>query len=58
MEWLVFTLPSVVVILTLTLLERRAGQSSGDWWINLQTFAISTFGAFTVYTWIKPWQAG
>ena len=58
MEWLVVTLPSVVAVLVLTLLERRAGHASGDWWINLQTFAISTFGAFTVYTWIRPWQAG
>ncbi|MEQ1499607.1 MAG: sterol desaturase family protein [Novosphingobium sp.] len=50
--------PSITVIIVLTLLERRAGHSSGDWWINLQSFAISTAGAFSIYAWVKPWQAG
>lgn len=56
MEWLAALLPSLLVILVLSLLEHRAGRGSGDWWINLQTFLISTVGGFTIYALVKPWQ--
>lgn len=56
MEWLTLLVPALLVIIVLTLLERRAGHGSGDWLINLQSFAISTLGGFTVYAWVKPWE--
>lgn len=56
MEWFAALLPSLVVILVLSLLEHRSGHGSGDWLINLQTFMIHIIGGFTVYTLVEKWH--
>lgn len=56
MEWFAALLPSLAVILVLSLLEHRSGRGSGDWLINLQTVLIQIIGGFTVYTLIQPWR--
>ena len=56
MEWFAAFMPSLAVILMLSLLERGSGRGPGDWLINLQTVLIQLIGGFTIYTLIQPWH--
>ena len=45
-----------IVALILIVWERAIGAPRTDWWINLQSWALRIFGAFTVYGAVQAWQ--
>ncbi|MEQ1640439.1 MAG: sterol desaturase family protein [Novosphingobium sp.] len=45
-----------IVALILIVWEHAIGAPRTDWWINLQSWALRIFGAFTVYGAVQAWQ--
>lgn len=56
MDLFIALLPAVACLLVLSLLEQRLGGGSGDWWMNLQAWAVSIASMLTVYTVVHPWS--
>lgn len=56
MTWLAIFVPSLLTVLALTLVELRLGRGNGDWWINLQNWAINLIAGVTVYGMFTVWH--
>ena len=54
-DWFVlYSAPAIA--LTLIVWERLIGAPRTDWWINLQSWFLKIFGAFTVYGAVQAWH--
>lgn len=56
MAWLAALVPSLIVVLVVTLIEFRAGRTGGDWLVNLQAWAINLIAGLTIYKLISAWH--
>jgi sterol desaturase/sphingolipid hydroxylase (fatty acid hydroxylase superfamily) len=56
MTWLAIFVPSLFVVIALTLVELRCGRDGGDWRINLQNWAINLVAGVTVYGMFTVWH--
>lgn len=56
MTWLATLVPSLFVVIVVTLIEFRSGRDGGDWWINLQAWAINLIAGLTLYKLFSVWH--